>query len=161
MSTLGSHPGAIAFRLSVMVVLVMAFLGVFLHMADEAERTIEQQSIRQTQRLVDSALVIAFATYATEGRLGELAALDGADPFVALADFFEHNINYRGKLLGNAATVEPGWYYRESSGDLLYMPLHLEQPAYFRLTLFYDDVDGDGRFNFSADRFRALKLMQR
>lgn len=161
MKTIGSHPGAIAFRLSVMVILIMAFLAVFLRYADEAARTIELQSIRQTQRLIDSALVVAFATHATEGRLGELATLDGADPFVALADYFEHNINYRGRLAADPATIEPGWYYRESSGDLVYMPLHLGEPVYFRLTLSYDDVDGDGRFDFSADRFRALKLMQR
>ncbi len=161
MKTIGSHPGAIAFRLSAMVILIMAFLAVFLHYAGEAERTIELQSIRQTQRLVDSALVVAFATHAAEGRLGELAALDGADPFVALADYFQHNINYRGKLAGDPATIEPGWYFRESSGDVVYMPLHLGEPLYFRMALLYDDADGDGLFDFSTDRFRALKLMQR
>ncbi len=160
MKSIGSHPGAIAFRLSVMLILIVTFLAVFLRYADEAERTIETQSIRQTQRLVDSALVVAFATYASQGRLGELAALDGADPFVALADFFEHNIRYRGRLVGDPAALEPGWYYRESSGDLVYLPLHLGQPAYFRLTLLYDDVDGDGDFDFAADRFRALKFLQ-
>ena len=160
MKTIGSHPGAIAFRLSAMVVLIMAFLAVFLRYAGEAERAIELQSIRQTQRLVDSALVVAFATHATEGRLAELAALDGADPFVALADYFQHNINYRGKLAGDPATLAPGWYYRESSGDLVYLPVHLGEPVYFRLTLLYDDADANGRFDFSIDRFRALKLMQ-
>ncbi len=160
MKTIGSHPGAIAFRLSAMVILIMAFLAIFLHYAGEAERTIELQSIQQTQRLVDSALVVAFATHATEGRLGELAALDGADPFVALADYFQHNINYRGRLAGDPAKLAPGWYYRESSGDLVYLPVHLGQPAYFRLTLLYDDLDGDGRFDFATDRFRALKMLE-
>jgi hypothetical protein len=43
MKTLGSHPGAINFRLSAMVILILLFIYVFLHYTDEAEQAIELQ----------------------------------------------------------------------------------------------------------------------
>jgi hypothetical protein len=62
MSTIGSHPGAINFRLSVMVILILLFIYIFLHYAEKAEKAIELQSMQQTQRIINSGLVLNWRT---------------------------------------------------------------------------------------------------
>ncbi|MDH3759899.1 MAG: hypothetical protein OEU50_02890 [Gammaproteobacteria bacterium] len=159
MKTLGSHPGAINFRLSAMVVLILLFIYVFLHYTDKAEQAIELQSVEQTRRVIDSALFIVFATYATQGRLDDLAALEGANPFEFLKEYLAHTIPYRGEIdRFETAGEESGWYYLAGRGDLIYVPFHLPEPQVFRVRLNYGDGNGNGRFDSATDQFRSLKL---
>ena len=117
MKTLGSHPGAINFRLSAMVILILLFIYVFLHYTDEAEQAIELQSVEQTRRVIDSALFIVFATYATEGRLDQLADLEGGNPFEFLKEYLAHSIPYRGEIESHEMSgAESGWTLRFSVG---------------------------------------------
>ncbi len=162
MKTLGSHPGAINFRLSVMVILIMLFIYVFLHYADEAEEAIELQSVQQARRVIDSALFIVFATYVTEGRLDELANLEGANPFEFLKKYLVHSIPYRGETgTLDAITAESGWYYLTGSGDLIYVPFGQSASVRFRVSLNYDDINGNGRFDSATDRIKTLKLVKK
>jgi hypothetical protein len=159
MKTLGSHPGAINFRLSAMVILILLFIYVFLHYTDEAEQAIELQSVEQTRRVIDSALFIVFATYATEGRLDQLADLEGGNPFEFLKEYLAHSIPYRGEIESHEMSgAESGWYYLAGRGDLIYVPFHLSEPRVYRVRLDYDDVNGNGRFDSAADQFKSLKL---
>ncbi len=161
MSTIGSHPGAINFRLSVMVILILLFIYIFLHYADKAEQTIELQSIKQTQRIINSALVVVFATYASQGRLAELADLEGANPFEFLREYQILPVTYRGEIeIVGASIPERGWYYLSGSGDLMYAPFHLSEPEYFRVKLNYIDIDRNGRFEPGQDQFKALRLVK-
>jgi len=162
MKTIGSHPGADNFRLALMVILIVLFIYIFLHYAEKSERAIERQSIQQTRRNIDSALVIVFATYASERRLNELAALDGANPFEFLKEYLVFPLSYRGEPeVNDPAVLESGWYYLPGRGDLMYIPFHLSRPEYFRILLDYEDIDQNGRFESGKDQFRALRLVKK
>lgn len=161
MSTIGSHPGAINFRLSVMVILILALTYIFLHYAEKAEQAIEFQSIQQTQRIIESALVVVFATYASQGRLDELANLEGANPFEFLREYQVLPVTYRGEIeVAGSSMPESGWYYLSGSGDLMYAPFRLSESVYFRVVLDYDDIDRNGRFEPGQDQFKALRLVK-
>ncbi len=161
MSTIGSHPGAINFRLSAMVILILALMYIFLHYAEKAEKVIELQSIQQAQRIIDSALVIVFATYASQGRLDELVDFEGANPFEFLREYQVLPINYRGEIeIVGSSVPDSGWYYLQGSGDLMYAPFHLSESVYFRVLLNYDDINQNGRFEPGQDLVRVLKLVE-
>lgn len=161
MSTIGSHPGAINFRLSVMVILILLFIYVFLHYAEKAEQAIELQSIQQAQRIINSGLVIVFATYASQGRLVELADLEGANPFEFLKEYQVLPVTYQGEIeVAGSSMPESGWYYLSGSGDLMYAPFQLSEPVYFRVVLDYDDIDRSGSFEPGQDQFKALRLVK-
>jgi len=161
MSTIGSHPGAINFRLSAMIILILLLIYTFLHYADKAEKAIETQSMQQTRRVVDSAFFIVFASYATQGRLDELADLEGANPFKFLKNYLTHTLPYHGEIESYDAGMEGGWYYLAGSGDLIYVPFHLPEPEYFRVLLSYDDIDRNGRFDSGVDRVKGLTLAKK
>jgi hypothetical protein len=84
MNTIGSHPGAIVFRLGIMIILIAIMMAVFFSYLDDTERELERVSVLQTKKIIDSSLVVVFATYAVNNRLGELNDLDGGNPFVFL-----------------------------------------------------------------------------
>ena len=162
MKTIGSHPGAINFRLTLMVMLILLFILVFLHYVGKAEQSIERQSLLQTQRVINSALAVVFATYASEGRLGELAALEGANPFELVRRYQLIPSSYQGETESfDLARMASGWHYLKPVGDVIYLPFHGADPSFFRLSLSFEDRDGDGRFEPRQDRFLALRLMQK
>ena len=84
MNTIGSHPGAILFRLSVMIVLIAILMVVFFRYLDDTEKELEQVSILQTKRVIDSSLALLFANYATSGKMHRLGEIDGGNPFEIL-----------------------------------------------------------------------------
>ncbi len=161
MKTLGSHPGAIAFRFVVMVILIAILMAVFFHFLEENEKRVERESIRQTKRIVDSALAVVFATYAVNGRLGELGELDGANPFEFLDDYSLLPKALVGVLEQDEDPDQaPGWYYLAHRGEVLYVPRYLERNEYFRIELVYEDRNGSGLFEYGIDRFRNLNFRQ-
>jgi len=163
MKTIGSHPGAINFRLALMVILILLFITIFLHYAGRAERAIERQSILHTKRVIDSALVVVFATYATGGKLDELEALEGANPFEILREYQVLPKTYHGEIVSAADQVDllSGWHYLADSGELMYLPFHLPEPGYFKLSLSYEDINQNGHFESRQDRFLALRLVEK
>lgn len=159
MNTLGSHPGAIVFRLSLMVIVIAILMGIFFTYLEETEKEVERASILQTKKIIDSTLAVVFATYAVNGRLGELGELDGANPFNFLAEFSLLPKSYVGVLEDDdAADQAPGWYYLEHRGLVAYVPRFLDGRVYFRVELNYEDTDGSGRFDYGTDRFRNLNF---
>jgi hypothetical protein len=161
MKTIGSHPGATLFRLALMVILILLFTLIFLHYAGKAEKSIERQSILQTKRVIEAALVVVFATYATRGRLDELAAFDGANPFEFLREYLLLPKTYHGEIAAaNASDLASGWHYLTASGELMYLPFYLSEPAYFKVSLSYEDINQNGRYDSRLDRFRALRLIE-
>ncbi len=162
MKTIGSHPGAINFRLALMVILILLFTLVFLHYAGKAEKSIERQSIIQTQRVIDSTLVVVFAIHATRGRLDELGELDGANPFEFLREYQVLPKTYHGKIASvDTSDLASGWYYLTGSGELMYLPFHLSEPSYFKVSLSYEDINQNGIYESHLDRFRALRLIEK
>ena len=76
MNTLGSHPGAIVFRLSIMIILIAILTSVFFSYLEDTEKELERSSIMQTKRVIDSSLAVVFASYAVGGRLYELHRIE-------------------------------------------------------------------------------------
>ena len=159
MSTLGSHPGAILFRLIMMIFLILIFMYVFLIYVEKAEKAIEIQSIEQTKRIIDGALVIAFATHATSGKLDELDQLDGGNPFELLKEYLMLPASYHGETeVSDPKTLPSGWHYDLNSGDILFVPFYLSEIQVFRIKLGYVDTNKNGSFEAADDEFRRLSL---
>lgn len=160
MKTIGSHPGAILFRFSVTVIVILILIRIFLNYAEDTQKSFELNAIQQTKRIVDASLTVVFSTYAVERRLQELEQLDGANPFPLLAEYQILPANYRGVVeVDLAPGGEPGWYYLERQGLVVYRPQYLAGDRYFRIRLNYDDLDGSGRFEFASDRLRSLQFV--
>ena len=87
MNTIGSHPRAVLFRLSIMIILIAIMMVIFFSYVDDTERELERTSVLQTKKIIDSALAVVFATYAVRNRLHELNDLDGGNPFVFLKEY--------------------------------------------------------------------------
>ena len=54
MNTIGSHPGAIIFRLSLMLIIVLILIVKFFSYVGKSQRSFESASIRQTKTIIDS-----------------------------------------------------------------------------------------------------------
>ena len=161
MNTIGSHPGAIFFRLSAMIILIAILMIVFLSYVDDTERTLERTSILQTKKIIDSSLALVFASYAVNGRLNELNQLDGANPFVFLQEYKILPPGYKGELDTDLSIdVDPGWYYLSHRGVVAYRPYFLDSDRYFSVHLDYEDVDQSGQFERGVDRFKNLYFVR-
>ncbi len=162
MKTLGSHPGAILFRLGVMVIIIAILMVAFFRYTDEAQIALERQSVLQVKRIIDSSLAVAFANLAVEGRLGELNQLDGGNPFILLERYQMLPVSYRGEAENRpVATLEPGWYYHRASGNVVYRPRFGNETEYFRVRLQYDDLNQSGFFEADQDSFRHLQFIKK
>ena len=159
--TIGSHPGAITFRFSSMVILISAFVLYFFFYFDDSQKEIERASISQTKRIVDSSLTVIFASYAVKGKLDKLNDLNGGNPFTYMAEFQILPPSYRGVIEDNTgAELNPGWYYLSSQKQVVYVPRYLTENRYFSLYLDFDDVNGSGVFESQLDQFKNLKFIQ-
>ena len=161
MNTLGSHPGAILFRLSLMIMLIVIMVMVFFSYVDNAEREFERKSVLQTKKIIDSALAVVFATYAVNNRLGELNDLDGGNPFVFLEEYEMLPPAYVGELDHDLSfDQEPGWYYLNHRGIVVYKSLFIESDNYFAIVLNYQDNNQSGLFEPAEDRFQNLQFVK-
>ena len=159
MKTLGSHPGAILFRLSIMIILIAILTVIFFSYVDDTEKELERTSIAQTEKIIDSALVLVFATYTTNNRLGELNELVGGNPFEFLQEFEIVPPAYQGVIDSDLnAGMNPGWYYLGHRGQVAYKPFYNDNERYYAVVLNYDDKNLSGRFEPGPDRFEGLVL---
>lgn len=161
MNTIGSHPGAILFRLSIMIILIAILMTVFFSYLEDAEEGLERSSILQTKRIIDSSLAVVFATYAVGGRLDELNDLRGGNPFVFLEEFRILPPGYVAAIDTDLdAGREPGWYYLSQRRLVAYKSLFTGADSYFKVVLNYDDLNQSGSFESQADRFRNLQFVK-
>ena len=157
MNTIGSHPGAILFRFTLMVILIAILVVVFMSYLEDTERELERASIAQTKKIIDSSLAVVFSSYAVKRRLDELNDLDGANPFVFLQEFGIRPPGYQGVLGADASADHvPGWYYLEHRRLVFYKSYFIGSDAYFEVRLDYRDSNQSGRFEAAADRFENL-----
>lgn len=161
MKNIGVPPGAILFRLSLMIIIVAILVLVFLRYVDDTQIELERQSILQTKRVIDSSLAVAFAGYAVKGRLSELNQLDGANPFLILEQFELLPPAYQGELENDlAAGQQPGWYYLKRRRQVVYKSRFAGGDHYFSLKLDYEDVNRSGSFEAGQDRFIRLQFVR-
>lgn len=159
MKTIGSHPGAILFRLGIMIILIAILMVVFFSHLEDTEKALERASVLQAKKVIDSSLAVVFATYAVEGRLQELGRLDGSNPFEFLKEFDISVPGYVGVIDHDTDSNHgPGWYYLGHRGLVLYKSRFVDNDEYFAVVLEYDDVDRSGSFDARKDRFRGLRF---
>jgi len=162
MNTLGSHPGAIIFRLSVMMIIIAILVVIFFRYTDSTQKELERQSIMQTKRIIDSSLAVVFASYAVKGRLNELNQIEGANPFVFLKEYSLLPAAYRGETgQSELARLEPGWYYSKGNGNVVYIPRFLDDVEFYAVVLNYDDVNRSGQYEPGQDSFRNLQFIKK
>ena len=161
-ATIGSHPGAILFRLAVMVILIAILMLAFFSYLDDNQKALERTSVAQTLRIVDSMLALVFTTYAVRRELGALAEVDGADPFRFVRQFdMVPPPSYRGVAQQRSLdALEPGWHYLAPLGITCYKSRFVTGDRCFRLTLEYDDNDASGRFDYGVDAYRNLRFVE-
>ena len=161
MSTIGSHPGAIVFRLSIMIILIVTLVSIFFSYLEDTERELERTSILQTKKIIDSSLVVVFATYAVNNRLNELNDLDGGNPFVHLAEYGILPTAYIGEIDHDPGKdQEPGWYYLTHRRILVYKSLFSDADHYFEIVLNYEDRNQSGSFEPASEKFNSLQFVR-
>ena len=162
MKTLGSHPGAILFRLSLMVIIIAILITIFFRYVDHTRIELERQSIQQTKRIIDSSLAVVFASYAVRGRLDDLQQIAGGNPFEFLREYKLLPAAYRGEIsAAGSAELVPGWYYARSTGEVHYVPRYLQMSERFEVVLNFDDANQSGRFEAASDHFRNLQFIKK
>ncbi len=161
MNTIGSHPRAVLFRLSIMVILIAIMMVIFFSYVDDTERELERTSVLQTKKIIDSALAVVFATYAVRNRLYELNDLDGGNPFVFLKEYQMLPPAYVGEIDHDLSTDEvPGWYYLRHRRLVAYHSKFNELDSYFTIVLNYQDNDKSGSFEPATDKFENLQFVE-
>lgn len=161
MKTIGSHPGAILFRLSITVTLIAILVVVFLSYVAKVEENLERAAILRTKGLINSSLVVVFASYAAQARLDELNDLDGANPFEYLREYQILPPSYMGEIdHGLNDDLAPGWYFQKHLRQVAYKPRYLDGRFRFALVLDYDDTNQSGRFEYGPDTFRGLHFTE-
>ncbi len=161
MRTIGVPPGAILFRLTLMMIIVAILVVVFLRYVDDTRLELERQSILQTKRIIDASLAVAFAGYAVEGRLDDLNELDGGNPFAILERFELLPPAYQGEHeSAYTADLEPGWHYLKRRKLVVYRPRYTGGDRYYALRLDYEDLNRSGSFEAAHDRFTRLQFVR-
>ncbi len=136
MNTLGSHPGAILIRLSIMILLIAIMMVVFFSYLDDTEREFERASVLQTKKIIDSALAVVFATYAVNNRLNELNDLNGGNPFLFLKEYQMLPPAYAGELDRDPAVGQAArWYYLSDRKMVVYNSFQHDSDSFFKLVL--------------------------
>lgn len=161
MKQISVPPGALKFRLVLIVILVTIFMLVFLNYTNRIAFAIEKTSIQQTKNIINSTLMVVFASYAVKGELESLNELIGSNPFRYLETYSQLPATYRGDIgVDKSKNSTPGWYYDGANGLAIYKPLYDDKDYYFRIELDYRDVDGSGRFEPEIDQYQRLNFRQ-
>ena len=143
------------------IILVITFILVFFNYTSRISVTLEKTSIQQTKNVINSTLMVVFASYAVKGELERLNELSGGNPFEHLENYSLLPATYRGDIgVDKLAVSVPGWYYDRANGLAIYKPLYDDKDYYFRIELDYRDVDGSGRFEPTIDQFGRLSFRQ-
>jgi len=157
MKTIGSHPGAILFRLGIMVILIAILVAVFFTYVADVQKNAERAAITRTKGLINSSLAVVFATYAVQSRMSELNDIDDANPFEFLREYQMLPATYAGEIehaLNDQ--LKPGWYYLKSRRQVTYKPRYLDEVFRFELKLSYQDKNDSGRFEPEIDTFQGI-----
>jgi prepilin-type N-terminal cleavage/methylation domain-containing protein len=153
-------------ELAVVVVVVGVLGGVVLDRVLPLLGRAERAAFLGTQADLQSALLLEAAERITTGDTSRLAELATGNP---MRLFLQPPPNYVGSVRAGEADAVPraSWYFDERDGRLAYRvgrqarfdPLGGgSDRVEFRVSLIFEDRDGDSRFDPARDRFEGLKL---
>ncbi|MDH5354320.1 MAG: hypothetical protein OEY09_07745 [Gammaproteobacteria bacterium] len=159
MKSIGFPPGSNNFRLAVMVILIALLMVVFFYYLEGAERELERRSIQQTNRIINSSMMVVFSELAVRGELNLLNEYIGANPFESMREFNLVPPTYQGVVQSISLTGDRvGWFYLEAERLVVYKGIFEESVLYYSLTLSFDDLDGNEKFEQGKDVVRRLFL---
>ena len=148
----------VPFKLIVGLALLMVLTITLMNYLERAHAVLEEQSVQQQKRVIDSVLVVMFATYAVDGRLQQLAELDGGNPFEWLKKYDLSATQYRGVFNAAQPGDSNGWFYDSDAGQIFYRSLYLEYQPRYEVKVGYQDVNQNGRLDPGIDNLNTLYL---
>lgn len=142
-----------------MVILIALFIVVFLYYLDGAEKELERRSVQQTNRIINSSMMIVFSKLAIRGELNRLNDYVGANPFEFMQDFNLVPPAYQGVVQSKSLTGDRvGWFYVEEEKIVVYKGIFEENILRYTLTLSFKDIDRNGKFDQGKDSVSRLFL---
>jgi len=118
------------------ITLVIILILVFFNYTNRISVAIGKTSIQQTKNIINSTLMVVFASYAVKGELERLNELIGSNPFRYLETYSQLPATYRGDIgVDKSGDSRPGWYYDRANGLAIYKPLYDDKDYYFRIEL--------------------------
>lgn len=141
-----------------MVIIIVAIgIVAFLTINDELQKDVEKASIQKSINEINSSLAIATYQYIVAGKIQDLAAFDGQNPFIFQAIFHALPKNYKGTIrFGETSLENRSWYYNLDSQEVVYYSK--DYPQKFRLVFKYEDNNKNGFFDVSVDDIGGLFL---
>jgi len=133
----------------------------FLNYTNGISASLDKTSIQQTKNIINSTLVVVFASYTVEGELDRLNEVSGGNPFEYLEKYGQVPASYQGVIGVDELEISgSGWYYDSMNGQAIYKSFYDDQNYYFTIILGYRDVNDSGRFEPGIDEYRRLYLRQ-
>ena len=159
MKIISVPPGAINYRLTMMVILILILISVFFYKLESSQKEIEKASIEQTTTVITSSLAIVFASHAVNGKIQELYLLAGHNPFEFLDQYQIKPAAYKGETESTFIdSLDAGWYYLIDKRQTVYISHYLSKNYYYKINLEFDDVNRSGQFELGLDIQRGLSL---
>jgi len=159
MKSIGFPPGSNNFRLLMIVIIVGGLWLFFFNYTGQISIKTEKASVQQTKNVINSSLMVVFATYAVKGELDRLNQLNGGNPFTYLSEYKLVPGTYQGEFEGGKLTdLVPGWYYHKAQQKIFYKPYYGDKVMYFSLVLEYRDMNKSGKYESKIDEFEGLSF---
>ncbi len=152
MNRLLGLPGVLLLRSLLVVILVAILVALFLDRSEELSRQVRQTAQQQTLARINAALALYLLQQAGAGRLQQLPAQEGANPFELLIRGGVLTApDYRGIGLADDPPLREGWYYDPQRSVIFYSDGKGGRSGVWRLKLRFDDRNGNGRFDPGID----------
>lgn len=165
----GLQRGVSLFELVVVVILVVILILVAIARLMPVLERVERVAMELDVAAMRRALGYELSRLVIEHRFDEVARLDGSNPMRLLATVPN---TYAGELsAAELGEIAPGsWYFEVSTGELVYRPRHIESfrselggptRIRFRISVEFEDRDGDGSYRYGVDELRNVGLASR
>ncbi len=159
MNRLRGLPGVLLLRSLLVVILVAIMVALFLDRSEKLSRQVRQTAQQQTLARINAALALYLLQQASEGHLQQISARDGANPFDLLAGNGGLTApDYRGIGSADDPPLREGWYYDSHRGVIFYSEGEGGRSGLWRLSLRFDDRNGNGRFDPGVDSITGLGM---
>ena len=155
--TISSIPGSNKFRSIVSIGIIVTCIAVYLVLIEDISVQADRVARDQVITSIRGSLAMLIYDYSIKGKLQDLAQFDGENPFVPLAIYRSLPSNYHGVIKSLEMDREPGWYFDLKERLVVFVSLE-DRVQRYRMVFEYEDVNGDGDFNFQIDIVTRLDI---
>jgi len=161
-----SKSGFSLLEIIVVVVIISILFGLAIDHLFKWRITAEKASVQKLVSQMRSAITLQVASYYVKGNLDDVLSMVGTNPLLYLIDI---PVTYSGETSkADINTLERGnWLYDRSQNRLIY---RVRYPDHFittlpgikrielKVSLVYDDINKNNRFNRDVDSIEGLRL---